>query len=384
MARSRPAERLALTTLSTPVLVVGAGPYGIGIAQELWHRGRGVVVVGEPFELWHRHTLDSMFLRSSTQASSIYSRDRRYDFDRFLAKRPGAPRGRRARIPVGLFREFLHEVTAALPFELRRTFVTALERADTGFVARLADGSEIAAETVVVATGIGPHRFLPAEIAALPPERVLHSWNVAELAALAGERLLVLGAGQSAGETVELLRLRNSITWVLRHPPLFLAEPLRLPTPLFRLVLAASPSLYRLPKLVREALAGAFFHTTMTPALRGTYGDPAVRKVSAEAADLGLTVEGEAVVSSLTGERYDRVIAATGYRYSVAGLPFLGPRLRAELGDDGAAPAIDRGFATRAPGLYLAGGIAEGTFGPAQRFILGSWHAARRIGARLG
>lgn len=97
-----------------------------------------------------------------------------------------------------------------------------------------------------------------------------------------------------------------------------------------------------------------------------------------------MTVEGEAVVSSLTGERYDRVISATGYRYSVAGLPFLGPRLRAELGDDGAAPAIDRGFATRAPGLYLAGGIAEGTFGPAQRFILGSWHAARRIGARLG
>jgi cation diffusion facilitator CzcD-associated flavoprotein CzcO len=374
--------------IETPVLIVGAGPYGLGIAQELWHRGRGVLAVGEPFELWRNHTMDSMFLRSSTQASTIYSRDRRYDFERFLARRSGAPRGRRARVPVGLFREYLAEVEANLPFPLRRGRVEQLERAEegTGFTARLSDGTLVRAEAVVVATGIGGHRYLPPEVAqlavGLPPGRVLHSWEVRTIEVLAGERILVIGTGQSAGEAVDHLRARNRVTWVLRHAPLFLSEPLRLPTPLFRLVLAASPGLYRLPRFARHALAGAFFHTTMTPALRPAHDDPAVAKVHAEAAELELAVDGDEVVSKATGERFDRVIAATGYCYSLAGLPFLGERLRGELGDE--LPALDRSFATKAPGFHLAGGIAESAFGPAQRFILGSWHAARRIGRALG
>lgn len=374
-----------MTDLSTPILILGAGPYGLGIAQELWHRGCAALVVGEPFELWHHHTQDSMLLRSSTQASSIYSRDRRYDFERFLARRPDAPRGRRARIPVGLFREYLHEVVAAVPFALRRSRVEELERdaAGGGFTARLADGTTVRSKSAVVATGIGGHRYLPPAVAALPAESVLHSWDVRAIEALRGLRLLVIGTGQSAGEAVDHLRATNRITWVLRHPPLFLAEPLRLPTPLFKLVLAASPGLYRLPGPLQRALAGAFFRTTMTPGLRPAYADPTVRKVQAEAEQLGLSAEGDEILAQLTGERYDRVLSATGYRYSVAGLPFLGPRLAAELGPPDSVPALDRNFATQAPGLYLAGGIAEGAFGPAQRFILGSRHAARRVGRAL-
>ena len=42
--------------MSSPVLVIGAGPYGVGIADEIHERGLDVRVVGEPFELWRRHT----------------------------------------------------------------------------------------------------------------------------------------------------------------------------------------------------------------------------------------------------------------------------------------------------------------------------------------
>ncbi|MCG8457478.1 MAG: hypothetical protein MI919_14485, partial [Holophagales bacterium] len=71
-------------SIHTPVLIIGAGPYGIAVAQELWHRGLEPVVVGEPFETWHRHTLDIMSLRSDPRGSSVWSPDGRYDFPRFL------------------------------------------------------------------------------------------------------------------------------------------------------------------------------------------------------------------------------------------------------------------------------------------------------------
>ena len=34
--------------------MIGAGPYGIAVAHDLWVRGVDFVVAGEPFELWHR------------------------------------------------------------------------------------------------------------------------------------------------------------------------------------------------------------------------------------------------------------------------------------------------------------------------------------------
>ena len=67
-----------------PVLIIGAGPYGIAVAQELWHRGLEPVVVGVPFNTWHRHTLDIMDLRSDPRGSSVFSPDNRYDFPSYL------------------------------------------------------------------------------------------------------------------------------------------------------------------------------------------------------------------------------------------------------------------------------------------------------------
>lgn len=397
--------------MDNQALIIGAGPYGTGIAQELHHRGLGFRICGEPFVLWLRHTLDSIKLRSDQNASEIYSRDGRYAFHHFKAQLNGrdSSNGRTAmvdgQVPVAIFRDYLQWVSEQLPFEIERANVQHLDFASEsvpqeigalhnghhpGFRARFDDGREVTARTVVVATGMGPHQHLPPPLATLPAERVLHSWQTDRIQPLRGEKLLVIGSGQSAAETVACLRRHgNDVTWAMRETPSFFGEPLRLPRPLFRLVLRGSAAYYRLPQPLRVWLGRTCFRTTVTPDLRPVFQDGTVTKIYGDAAELGLQAVANGVTCAAataeTGDErpFDRVIAATGYRCTVRGVPFLSDRLRDALGDPDQPPMLDGAFQTVVPGLYMAGGISEGAFGPAQRFIFGSWQAAPRVGKSI-
>jgi len=361
------------------VLVVGAGPYGIGVAQELWFRGCEPLVVGDPFATWREHTPDGMLLRSDPKASGIHAPDRRFDFPRYL-RRSGAPVD--GPIEVGRFREYLQWVVEELPFTLRRDLVTRLERVEGGFGAELAGGGRLAVRKVVLATGLGGHAQWPPALAALPRERVLHSWDVRSVEALAGERVLVVGGGQSAAEAVDVLRVGNRVTWLLRRPPFFFREPLRVPTPLFKTFLAAYGVLYLLPPAVLRRLSAAIFRTTISPYLARAWNDPGVERLEADVEALGLAADGPEIRSP-GGGSWDRVVAATGYRTTVGGLPYLSPQLTAALGGPDAVPAASSRFESAVPGLFLVGCLAEPTWGPAMRFILGSRQAARAIGRAI-
>jgi L-lysine 6-monooxygenase/L-ornithine 5-monooxygenase len=363
-------------------LIIGAGPYGIGVAQELWARGLEPTVVGEPFATWHEHTPDAMLLRSDPKASGIHSPDRRYDFPVYL--RAQAPKAAGS-VEVTLFRDYLQWVVERLPFRLVRDRAERLERigAGGGFEATLAGGERLRADRVVLATGLGGHSYLPPSVAALPEELRLHSWEVARMQALAGERVLVVGGGQSAAEAVEALRHSNRVTWASRRPPFFFREPLRVPSPLFKTFLAAYGLLYLLPPAVLRRISAAVFRTTVSPYLARAWNDPAVGKLGTDVEALGLWAEGREVVSG-SGERWDQVVAATGYRATVGGLSYLSPELTEALGGAAAVPAPDARFESRVPGLFLVGCLAESTWGPAMRFILGSKQAARGVAKAVG
>lgn len=369
--------------MQTQVLIIGAGPYGVGIAQALWERGLDVVVVGTPFELWFHHTLDAMDLRSDLNASEIYSRDGRYRLEDFAESHGEAPLP--ARLPVEIYRRYLRWVEGRLPFALERTRVERLDRTDETFVADLGDGRRATAAAVVVATGLGGHQHLPAAIAELPREQVLHSWDTEAIQEIEGARVLVVGGGQSAAESVDSLRRRsNRVTWALRHPPEFFSEPLRLPTPLFKLVLRCSALLYRLPGPFLTLVSRLIFKTTITPTMRPAWDDPQVEKALLAAEELQLEIGEDGTVWSRRLDRsFDHVVSATGFRFSLAGLPFLAPSVAGGLELGEGFPPLDRSFQTQVPNLFLAGGIAEGTFGPAQRFIMGSWPAAHQIADAL-
>lgn len=388
------------------VLVVGAGPYGIAVAQELHGRGLDVVSIGRPFETWHRHTLEVMNLRSDPRGSSVWSPDDRYDFPGFL-REEGRPAGEHAVVPVSLYRRYLQQVEEELPFRVVRGLVDRLDLVDGsvgggfeggGFEARgRTDRTQepssrpfrVRASACVVATGLGGHRHLPPAFRELPAERVAHSWDTRRIESARGRRVLVVGTGQSAAESVQSLITEtsdgpaNEVTWAVKRSPFFFREPLRLPTPLFKLLLAGSHLLYRLPPPVLRALGRATFRTTITPKLKSVWTDPQVKKLTSDADGLGMEATADGVVCSLDGRVYDLVVSATGYKYSLLGLPFLSDGLAARLGPVDHPPRLQADFSCAVPDLYFVGGIAEPTHGPAMRFVLGARHAARRVGERL-
>ncbi|MDA8016027.1 MAG: SidA/IucD/PvdA family monooxygenase [Thermoanaerobaculia bacterium] len=382
------------------VLVVGAGPYGIAVAQELHCRGLDVVVIGRPFETWHRHTLDVMNLRSDPRGSSVWSPDARFDFPTFL-RRIGHTAGEHDIVPVSLFRRYLSEVEHQLPFPVVQGIVEelasgndgygfeALGRLDSRTKARQIRSFRVSADVAVIATGLGSHRHLPAAFRELPADRVAHSWDTERIQATRSRRVLVVGTGQSAAESVLSLTTEtengpaNEVSWAVKRPPLFFREPLRLPTPLFKLVLAGSHLIYRLPPPILRTLGKATFRTTITPTLKRVWLDPSVEKLTADAEGLGLTLEASGIRCRVDGRLYDQIVSATGYRYSLLGLPFLSDPLASRLGGADKPPALAADFSCAVPDLYLVGGIAEPTHGPAMRFVLGARHAARRVGERL-
>lgn len=264
--------------------------------------------------------------------------------------------------------------------------MSRLLRDRTGrFVAQLEDGTEIAAQKVVLASGIESHRILPECLSELPLGRVFHSWAVADYEGLTGKQVLVVGGGQSAAEALAHLAPSNVVTWVHRSPLIFFAEPINLPGPLFKLVLRLSAALYYVPRWARRHLAGRFVASTITPELRPRLLNGRVRRVQADVSTLGLGERAGRVYSPVLGVSFDNVIACTGYRYSLDTLGYLDQSLKEQIVRIApGAPRLGRDFSTSVPGLYMVGGMAEPTHGPAQRFMLGCKTATLRVSGALG
>jgi lysine/ornithine N-monooxygenase len=366
--------------MTADVVIIGAGPYGFAAATEIHRRGFKVTAIGRPFETWHEHTLDRMLLRSDARASTIWSADDRWNLPGYLAER-GITQNRE--LPVDTFRAYLRAVTDAAPFQLHEGLVERLDAVDGGFRVTWDGGEPVTARAVVVATGMGGHQVLPEVIAALPPERVVHSWDTQAIQKLTDQSVLVIGGGQSAAESVEDLMERNRVTWALREAPLFFREPLRAPTPIFKAMLATSRLLFQLPPPILRAVSRATFRTTITPRLKAVYEDDRVETLIRDAEGLGLSLADDGSITDTDGRRYNTVVSATGFRHTVAGFSFLAPSVASAVGSPDGPPPVDRAFESGQPGLFFIGGVAESVHGPAMRFVVGCRHSAIRVADRI-
>ena len=79
----------------------------------------------------------------------------------------------------------------------------------------------------------------------------------------------------------------------------------------------------------------------------------------------------------------DHVIAATGYRFVLAALPFLSKRLLSQLGALQQTPILSSNFESSVPGLYFTGLASAYQFGPAMRFLHGADFTARTISRHI-
>jgi cation diffusion facilitator CzcD-associated flavoprotein CzcO len=389
-----------------PVVIVGAGPFGLSIAAHLLATGVEFRIFGEPMQTWRRRMPSGMLLKSEGFASNIYDPDGDLTLARFCADNglPYAPLG----LPIAL------ETISAYGLDFRRRhvpgleekFVLAIELESGRFTLRLDDGEQLTAAQVVVATGFNFFEHIPASLESLPRALVSHSSAHSDLAPFAGRDVTVIGAGASAIDIAALLHAAGAaVRLVARRDSLVFNPPPELPPrPLWRRLryprseignglhsrfYTDFPGLFRwLPEDHRVAVVRDFLGPAAAwyikpkiagriPVLLGRTqiaAEPAGSRVRLRLADPG------GACQEITTEH---VIAATGYRPDVRRVAFLSERLRANLRTVGGAPELSSRLESSVPGLYFVGLASANCFGPVMRFMCGARFTARTLARHL-
>jgi thioredoxin reductase len=394
-----------------PVVVAGAGPYGLAVAAHLRARHVPVRVFGDPMSSWRHQMPPGMFLKSTPRASSISAPVPGYTLADYCAARGIGPLGRDEPVPIDLFIDYGRWFQQELVPDIENAKICELGRHDGGIQLTLDTGEPVRAGIVIVATGLARFAYVPPSLAVLAPDgmspdaAVSHSSQYGDLRALAGSEVIVVGAGQSALESAVLLHEAGARVHLLARRQMLFAEApppagagrlstlLRPDSPLGpgwrHLAVSAMPGPFRrLPAGARLGLVRRILGPSGAWWLRERFRDDIT--VHSGRRIVAATVEGHRVrlrVADRAGDTTvlsaDHVLAATGYRVDLDRLDFIDTRTRAALRRVGGSPALGPSFESSVPGLYFPGLSAAATFGPVQRFVCGTTFAATRITAAV-
>jgi NADPH-dependent 2,4-dienoyl-CoA reductase/sulfur reductase-like enzyme len=380
-------------------VVVGAGPYGLAVTAHLAHRGHAVRVLGDPMSFWETRMPRGMLLRSPWAASHIADPEERWTLDAYCA---ATGLEHRKPLPLENFVAYGRWVQRQVAPQLENRQVRRIEAEPGGFVLDLEDGDRLTARRVVVATGIDRFAAVPPVVAGLPRDLVSHSRDHRDLGVLAGQSVVVLGAGQSALESAALLHEAGAeVTVVVRAPVVhWLGRSARLHAlgPVTRMLyapsdvgpagvsrLVAAPDVFRrMPRRLQDPLARRSIRPAGSAWLPDRLGS--VRILTGRSVTASSVHDGRVRLDLDDGSRLgcDHVLAATGYRVDIRRLDFLGPELLAGLAlAGGGFPRLGAGFESTVPGLHFVGAPAAWSFGPLMRFVAGTTHTGRSLARRL-
>jgi putative flavoprotein involved in K+ transport len=334
-------------------IVVGAGPAGLAASRELTRAGveHRVLEGGEQVgQTWAR-LYDSLVLHTGRHLSAL----------------PGLPLS--SSLPMFVpRREFLdylnrYAATFSLPIETGAEVASAV-RDDGRWCVRLRSGPAVYTRHLIVATGIVANPHTPA-ISGRDRfgGRIIHSVEYRRPDApelMKGKRILVVGAGNSAGEiSVELARAGAEVSLAVRTGAVIVPRDV-LGIPIQYLSVMLSP----LPRAIVQRL------TSIVGSLRGPRvlpppgrapcpKVPLIGLALAEALRAGKIrlcggvetfTAGGALFDDGSELGFDEVILATGYRAAVG---FLGGAIR--LDACGFARRRDRVTSADRPDLYFVG-----------------------------
>ncbi|MFJ5777100.1 NAD(P)-binding domain-containing protein [Streptomyces sp. NPDC093094] len=391
-----------------PTVVVGAGPYGLSTAAWLSAAGTPRRVFGDPMECWRANMPAGMYLKSVPAASSLSAPESGYRLADFRAARGRGPVGDRYPVPVEEMTAYGQWFQERRVPELEHQKVRAVGHADGLFAVTLDSGEEFLAENVVMATGQVPFAHEPAELTGpLPGDLVSHTSRHRDLTRFSGQRVAVLGGGQSALESAALLHEAGaSPTVIVRAASVAFGSPPGTDRPSdrplpVRIVKPGSPLGPGWSLLACSYGGGAFRHLPQEMRMRlvrnvlGPSGGwwlrhrvdgrvpvlcgRTVRSTGAEDGTVRLEVEGVGTGVGTEVLRADHLLLATGYRVDVDRLKLLTPELRRQVWTFHGAPRLSSGFESSVPGLFFTGLAAAPTFGPVLRFVAGTGFAARRV-----
>jgi FAD-dependent urate hydroxylase len=261
----------------------------------------------------------------------------------------------------------------------------------------LEDGDSVQATRVVVAAGIEAFPSRPAIFDGLSPELVTHSSEHQDLSTFTGQRVLVVGGGQSAlesaallhetGAQVQVIARKEQLVWLHggtvqrrlgRFKPLLYAQTDVGPAGLSRVV--AIPALFRrLPRPLQAKMAYRAIRPAGARWLVDRLTDVpittnrAVTKATPTTNGLNITL------NDGTQHTADHIILGTGYKVDIATYDFLDPALTTQIHRTNGYPILHKGMESTVPGLHFLGAPAAWSYGPTMRFVSGSWYAATQL-----
>jgi cation diffusion facilitator CzcD-associated flavoprotein CzcO len=383
------------TGCDVDVAVIGAGPYGLAAAAHL-HAADGleIGVFGEPMSFWDKQMPRGMILRSPYVASNIADPERALTLDDYSEQtRRELPKPVTLEQFVGYGRWFRDQ---ALPQpQLDRRNVSRLERTNGHFRLELSGGERLSAHRVVVAAGIMPFAFVPAPFRGLPTELVSHSSEQRDLGLFRGQRVVVLGGGQSALESAALLHeagaqvdvlVRADRIYFLRRARGILHHLGPITTTLFAPAevgpagisrVVSAPDWYRrLPRALQDRWARRSLRPAgaawLQPRLEGVPITLSTEVVRADERDGGVDL----LLADGSRRHTDHVLLATGYQVEISKYSFLPQSMLERIDRVGGYPRLRRGFESSLDRLYFLGAPSAWSYGPLMRFVAGTEFAA--------
>jgi thioredoxin reductase len=377
-------------------IIVGAGPYGLSTAAHLTSAGVNVKVFGRTMEFWERQMPVGMMLRSSWDACHLSDPESRLTLARFAVDANlNLPRP----VPLDSFIAYGRWFQKHAVAELDPRRIKVIERTGKGFRLTTQDGEPIAAQRVVIATGIARYARKPGEFRTLPCELASHSSEHRDLSAFHGSSVVVVGGGQSAiesaallsenGAEVEVIMRGPAVRWLSRSAGLH-----RLPPAAKRLLyhhtdvgpallsqLVARPALFRLlPRSRQERIAYRSIRPAasawLKPRVAGVRITTGHRIVEARRQRSKVRLH----LDDGSTREAAHVLLATGYQVDIERDQLLAPDLLNAVSRLDGYPELERGFeSSSVPGLHFIGAPAAHSFGPLLRFVSGADYASRAI-----
>jgi len=382
------------------VVVIGAGPYGLGAGAHLRPIvGLEVKVFGEPMSFWKNQMPAGMLLRSSWEASHLWDPKRRFSL-RAYQKESGSlippPVSLEQFVTYGLW----FQQKAVPDLDCRK--IHSIEKDSFGFRITVGNGEVITSRRVVVAAGIFPFASRPAEFVGLPSALVSHTSEHHDLSQFKGKRVIVVGGGQSAlesgallheaGAEVEIIIRTPQIKWLGwkkkiqslgRVSKLFYSWTDVGPAGISKIV-SLPGLLQRFPRGVQDRLrirsvrpAGAYWLLARLNTLPLTTGR-SICSARVVGARIRLKLDDGSERTA------NHVLLGTGYRVDVAKYDFLASNILENLRCTKGYPQLGPGFESSVSGLHFLGAPAAWSYGPLMNFVSGTKYAGAVLARHLG
>jgi FAD-dependent urate hydroxylase len=382
------------STADCDVLVIGAGPYGLSAASYLRAAGIETRVFGTPMEFWAKQMPAGMCLRSNWGASHIADPKQSLTLDAFRESQ-GSPIGKP--IPLDRFVEYgLWYQKKSLP-DLDPRQVTSVASDSHGFEVTLNDDSRFIAQRVVLATGIAAFDYRPPEFRGISRDLASHTTAHQDLTRFKGQRVAIVGGGQSALESAALLREAGAeaevfvrapaLNWVGLHSGLHHLGLLSAmlyskrdvgPAGISRLV--AAPHLFRrLPRKLQDKVAYRAIRPAGAGWLQPRLQDIPIRLAAKLAAATESGQKLELKFDDGSERTVDHCLLATGFRVDVSRNSILAPALVKQIERANGYPVLRTGLESSVAGLHFLGKPASWSFGPLLCFVSGTEFAATEL-----